>query len=387
MTTHYSLGRFLVAAQRGMLALCVAVCGLGLTLAAAAEEHDIIKFDAPKSGTGAFQGTDSLGINFFGAIVGDVTYDDNTTHGYVRTPDGRFEVFDAPGSDPLAGGSYPLSINFSGAATGFAIDTNIVSHGFVRTRDGKLTQFDDENAGSTPNQGQGTSPVTINDWGVIAGTYTDAAGVTHGFVRNEDGKMKTIDVPGGTGTFIEYINNFGVTSGFYTDASFQGHGFLRTPGGILTFFDPPPDSAGTVGTYGAVVTDLGAVAGYYIDGNFVSHAYLRTPEGKFTVYDAPDAGTAPYGGFTAGTFVESVNIQATTTGFVVDNLAEAHAWVRKAHGKATTFDVPGQVAAPGTDFGSAGKGINAFGVITGRWHDVNFVIHGFIRTPRDNQDN
>jgi YD repeat-containing protein len=365
-----------------MLALCVAVCGLGVTLSASAQEHHIIKFDAPNSGTGAFQGTDSLGINFWGAIVGDVTDNDNNTHGYVRTPDGRFDVFDAPGSDPLVGGSFPLSINFSGAATGFAIDTNGVSHGFVRTRDGKLTLFDDENAGSEANQGQGTSPVSINDWGVIAGTYTDAGGVTHGFVRNEDGKMTTIDVPG-TGTFVEGLNNFGVISGFYLDANFQGHGFLRRPGGKVTTFDPPVDTAGTVGTFGAFVTDLGAVAGYYIDGNIVSHAYLRTREGKFTVYEAPDAGTAPFEGFTAGTFVESVNIEGATTGFVVDNLAEAHGWVRNAQGKVTTFNVPGQVAAPGTDLGSAGKGINAFGVITGRWHDANFVVHGFIRTPWD----
>jgi YD repeat-containing protein len=382
MPTNYSLGPFMVAVQRGMLAICVAVCGLGLTLSATAQENHIIKFDAPNSGTGAFQGTDSLGNNFFGAIVGDVTDGGNNTHGYVRTPDGRFEIFDAPGADPLVGATVPLSINFSGAATGFAIDTNGVSHGFVRARDGKLTGFDDENAGSTPNQGQGTSPVTITDRGVIAGTYTDAAGTTHGFVRNEDGKMTTIDLPG-TGTFIEHINNFAVTSGFYTDANFQGHGFLRTPGGKVTTFDPPADAAGTIGTYGAFVADRGAVAGYYIDGDFVSHAYLRTPEGKFTVYDAPDGGTAPYGGFTAGTFVESVNDETETTGFVVDNLAEAHAWVRNADGKVTTFDVPGQVAAPGTDFGSAGKGINAFGVINGRWRDANFALHGFIRTPGD----
>jgi hypothetical protein len=372
---------------RGMLALFVAVCCL--TLSATAEEHHIIKFDAPQSGTGANQGTEALGINFFGATVGDVTYNDNTTHGYVRTPDGRFEVFDAPGSDPLLGGSYPLSINSSRAVTGSAFDTYGVSHGFVRARDGKLTQFDDANAGSTANQGQGTSPVSINDWGLIAGTYTDAAGVTHGFVRNEDGKMKTIDVPGSTGTYIEAINNFGVTSGFYSDASFQGHGFLRTPGGKVTAFDPPTDAAGTVGTYGAFVTDLGAVAGYYIDGNFVSHAYLRTPEGKFTVYEAPDAGTVSYNFFTPGTFVEAVNIEGATTGFVVDNLAEVHAWVRNPHGNVTTFDVPGQLAVPGTDFGSTGRGINAFGVITGRWHDANYVLHGFIRMrdKQDNQDN
>jgi hypothetical protein len=194
--------------------------------------------------------------------------------------------------------------------------------------------------------------------------------------------MTTIDLPG-TGTFIEHINNFGVTSGFYSDANFQGHGFVRTPRGKVTTFDPPADAAGTVGTYGAFITDLGAVAGYYIDTNFVSHAYLRTREGKFTVYEAPQAGTVSFGPFTTGTFVECVNDETATVGFVINNLAEAHAWVRNEDGKVTTFSVPGQVAAPGTDFGSSAKGINAFGVINGRWHDANLAVHGFIRTPRD----
>lgn len=365
--------------RKGWFVLCLALCTLGMGLSVSAHESHIVKFDAPSSGTGAFQGTEALSINFWGAIVGDVTDVNNNTHGYVRTPDGRFEEFDAPGADPLLGGTFPTSINDLGAATGSAYDSNGVSHGFVRARDGKLTQFDNPQAGSAVNQGQGTNPLTINDQGVIAGTYTDANGVTHGFVRSEDGKMTTIDLPG-TGTVIQWINNFGIISGFYTDENFQGHAFLSTPGGKVTTFDPPAGAAGTVGTYGAFVTDLGAVAGYYIDGNIVSHAYLRKPDGEFTVYDAPGAGTSQ-GNFTEGTFVEAVNLVGATTGFVTDDNVEAHGWVRDAHGNVTTFDVPGQIAEPGTDFGSTGRGINAFGVIVGRWHDENNVVHAYIRTP------
>jgi hypothetical protein len=58
----------------------------------------IITFDAPNSGTGAFQGTEATGINLEGTITGNVTDNGFGTHGFVRTPAGRFTNFDAPGS-------------------------------------------------------------------------------------------------------------------------------------------------------------------------------------------------------------------------------------------------------------------------------------------------
>jgi hypothetical protein len=146
-------------------------------------------------------------------------------------------------------------------------------------------------------------------------------------------------------------------------------------------FDPPAGAAGTIGTYSALVTDFGAVAGYYIDTNIVCHAFLRTPDGKFIVYEAPSAGTAPDNGYTTGTFVESVNVEGATTGFVVNNDAETHAWMRDSKGKVITFSVPGQIVVPGSDLGSTGKDINALGVIAGRWHDANYVTHAYVRIP------
>jgi len=56
-------------------------------------------------------------------------------HGFVRTPDGTFTIFDAPGaSSPGCGypGTEPSGINDEAEITGFYSDVNCVVHGFLR---------------------------------------------------------------------------------------------------------------------------------------------------------------------------------------------------------------------------------------------------------------
>ena len=74
-----------------------------------------------------------------------------------------------------------------------------MNHGFLRTPDdGTITTFDAPGAGTGPSQG--TLAEDINPEGVIAGEYSDASNVVHGFLRTEDGAFTTFDVSGaGTG--------------------------------------------------------------------------------------------------------------------------------------------------------------------------------------------
>lgn len=55
-------------------------------LAVQAHAQQIIKFDAPNSGTGAYEGTAPTGINLWGIITGSVTDDNDGTHGFVGIP-------------------------------------------------------------------------------------------------------------------------------------------------------------------------------------------------------------------------------------------------------------------------------------------------------------
>jgi hypothetical protein len=82
----------------------------GLTITSQASAQKIIVFDAPNSGTGAFQGTQATGINLEGTITGNVTDNGFGTHGFVRTPNGSFTNFDAPGADPCVFRSWKAAI-------------------------------------------------------------------------------------------------------------------------------------------------------------------------------------------------------------------------------------------------------------------------------------
>ena len=359
-----------------------------LALPSQANAHKIISFDAPNSGTASGQGTEATGINLEGTITGIVTDNSYGTHGFVRTPNGRFTDFDAPGADPVVGCTCPASINDLGVIAGNSVDTNSVSHSFMRTHDGLIATFDDTQAPAGTGANQGTTPVAINDFGVIAGNYVDGNNLSHGFVRTSDGKITTFDAPASQGTYVGNISNFGVIAGTFYDTNGVGHGFVRTPKGKFTVFDAPGGVGGSLGTFSAFINDLGMIAGSYYDANTnVVYGFLRWPTGQFDEFAGPKAGTAAY----AGTDLHAINLEGTTTGMVFNHSnssaggqisQESHAFVRAANGDATTFDVPGQIEVPNPGwYGSAGAAINAVGVVAGRWHDVNYAAHAFLRIP------
>jgi hypothetical protein len=76
----------------------------------------------------------------------------------------------------------------------------------------------------------GTEPVAINPAGTITGFYTDAMGITRGFLRAaRDGTLTTFDPLGSQATIANGINPAGAITGTFFDAGFTAHGFLRIP--------------------------------------------------------------------------------------------------------------------------------------------------------------
>ena len=133
----------------------------------------------------ALQGTYATNISPSGTIIGFSRDANNVRHGFVRSQDGSFTIFDAPGAGTGPGqGTRAYSINPSGTITGFFNDSVNVFHGYVRSNQGVITVFDAPGAGTGP--GQGTfpfSPLIINPNGAITGWYTDSAFVSHGFLQ------------------------------------------------------------------------------------------------------------------------------------------------------------------------------------------------------------
>src|ERR1022692_2187316 len=154
--------------QKGALALCLALCMVGLGLSGSAQgPPTIVTFDAPGAGTSAGQGTTALFNDPAGAIFGFYLDASNVDHGFLRARDGRFMTIDAPGAGTGSSQGTLVAYGSSrvGAITGYYIDASGVYHGFVRDCDGRFTTFDVPGAGTGASQG--TITYGINPAGAI----------------------------------------------------------------------------------------------------------------------------------------------------------------------------------------------------------------------------
>ena len=389
MKTHIRFA--LWCATEVAIGLLMTLSMLGSGLPASAEGPKIISFDAPGADTnpGDYNGTVASGINNRGAVAGYYVDVNNVYHGFLRSRDGKFTTFDAPGADTTPNsfnGTAALAINDLGAITGTYWDASGFGHGFLRNPDSTFTTFDVPSAG-----GYGSTPLTLNWEGAGVGYYTDQNYLFHAFVRNPDGTFATWSGPdscdtngsqGCYGSAAFNINGFGVIVGSYADNSgdFVQHGYIRSLHGELTTFEAPGAGTGLnegTGCPGCMLgfNQFGVIAGTYSDANRTQHGFVRTPEGKFTSFDAPGAGS----GSRQGTGCSSdcptgLNDWGAITGTYIDLNNVYHGYLRSPSGKVLRVDPRGSVF-------TLSSGINDFGVITGYYQDANNVYHGFLAVP------
>jgi hypothetical protein len=176
--------------------------------------------------------TDPNAIDQTGAIAGFYFDANFVGHGFLRTPNGTITSFDAPGADHTPGsgnGTFGVGLTPSGEIEGVFVDVNGVLHGFVRSNQGTFTTYDAPGAGT--GAGQGTLPESNNTAGAITGQYIDGNFVNHGFLRHTQGSFSVFDVPGtgtgpGQGTIPVDNGDSGAIIGEAIDASNVIHGFL-----------------------------------------------------------------------------------------------------------------------------------------------------------------
>jgi hypothetical protein len=375
--------------------------GFGALWAAAAVAHQprFITFDAPGAGTAAGQGTGcfsytdcSVLINDRGELTGYYLDSNNVFHGFLRSPEGKFTNFEAPGADTTANdynGTLPNAINDAGAITGIFYDVNNLAHGFLRSPDGSFTTFD------VPASAD-TFPIALNFESDVVGYYLDENYVFHAFLRRKDGSFSTWSGPdqctsapagdfcGGSGAFS--INVFGTVSAAYADQQFAGHGLIRTPGGRLLTYNVPGAGTGSgqgTGCPGCSrpINAFGAIASYYIDGNDVTHVALRSPDNTYITFDPP--GEGPYGVGCGADCAIGLNDWGAITGMYYDVNNVSHGFLRSPEGFITTFEAPGADTTPNSYNGTFPVSINDLGVITGYYWDANNVSHGFLLLPAD----
>lgn len=347
-----------------LLGQFIALCLLGLSFTASAQESHIITFDVPGAGNiaspsglcstnffTACYGTTPMANNNAGEIVGMYITNDGVYYGFLRSPGGKVTKFSEPNADTTPGdfnGTYPISLNSWGAVTGLYQKTDEVF--------------------------QGTFPGNINDNGEVAGFYIDSSNNFHGFIRSPQGEFTTVDDPNANaGTIIaleQGLNARGAVAGWYFVDSVL-YGFVREPNGKFITVAP---LASAPGTLVGGINSSGALTGYFVTPTFSASGYLQKPNGEATIFNVP----GPEGAL--GTDAFTLNSRDEVTGVAVDANNATHGFVRYADGDIKIFDA----ANPGTGSfqGTRPTTINDSGQVVGWVLDSNNVAHGFIFRPR-----
>jgi hypothetical protein len=171
---------------------------------------------APVMPGAAFQ-SQSVGINNDGTIVGSFVLADGIPQGFILKHD-VYTVFNYPG----ATATFLTDINDSGTIAGFRQDAQGNYHGFLRHEHGSLAPVEVPGAGPI-----GSAAVGLNNQGDVVGTYFDAASNQHGFVLS-GGLYNTLDFPNDGGfTSANSINEKGVIVGTYGPGGEQA--FIAIP--------------------------------------------------------------------------------------------------------------------------------------------------------------
>lgn len=166
--------------------------------------------------------TQLLGLNNKGVAVGFATAKNGNARPMKCTYSGsslpKCSLIALPGNPPNATAT---GVNDKGDIAGFIVRRNGRSMGFVLAANGTFWQP------TRLGDNKGTMIFGINNADVVVGSYT-AGAATHGFSASAfTGRHRTIDDPNGIGnTVLNGLNNRGQFVGFYTDANGVTHGFL-----------------------------------------------------------------------------------------------------------------------------------------------------------------
>jgi probable HAF family extracellular repeat protein len=193
--------------------------------------NDDISFD---------RATVATAINGNGSVVGYSTDGEGSYSGFVLHPDGYSSGLTVPlppqPEPECVAETFPDGINAAGSIAGWYYNRcNPENMGFVRSPDDVFTVFEAPGILLASPSFDYTSTVphwlSIDQAGDITGSYTDKAGVQHGFVRNPYGTITSFDPPEGKQTTATSINDGGAIAGYYQYNAGGGPpvGFIRIP--------------------------------------------------------------------------------------------------------------------------------------------------------------
>ena len=320
--------------------------------------------------------------------------------------DGVFTTHDFPGSQ----GTYFYALGNNGVAAGHYQDSEGLYHGVILGEDGVLRQYDFPDAIET--QIFGYSDAT----GRLTGSMVDASGIRRGFSGDT-----IVEYPGASETYADFVSALGNIVGSYVDAAGTYHAYLRGSGGSFATLDLPlqgeldyfflhglndgliavgraklvggvprtyvgnplnlqelrvPDS---VGTEGWNINQDGSVVGHYDTADGRRHGFIARPTESTDLRTSNRRIGAPAGFTFESIDVPGVDFLAVTASSDFEDYAGN---TRGANGKKivgftlidgvfTTYDFPG---SRNTYFYALGNNGNA----AGHYEDSGGLYHGVI---------
>ena len=271
------------------LLICLIICFIGYTVARVDAETPIADYIFE---TIEVPGVDFLEVaasNDFGDYAGNTrSPDGEKTIGFTLI-DGVFTTYDFPGS--LKTSFYAL--DNARKAAGHYKGTDNLYHGVIM-EDGELTQYDFPGAIQTFIYG------ISDETGALSGNIVDEAGITHAF----SGEL-TITFPGAVNTYGDFVNAAGAVVGSYIDADGMFHGFIRNPDGSFNTIDLP-EMPNLEFLFVNTITDFGAVGFRAKAANDILRSYILMPDG--TLYEVRIPGSVI-------TVVRNVNQDGSIVGY------------------------------------------------------------------------
>ena len=271
------------------LFICLIICFIGYAVARIDAEVPIADY--------IFETIEVPGVDFlevaasddFGGYAGNTrSPDGEKTIGFTLI-DGIFTTYDFPGSV----NTFFYALDNTGKAAGHYKGIDGVYHGVI-LEGGELRQYDFPGAAETHIYG------ISDETGALSGNIVDEAGITHAF----SGEL-IITFPGAVNTYGDFVNAAGAVVGSYIDADGMFHGFMRDPDGNFTTIDLPemPDLDFL---FVNTITDAGAVGFRAKAANDILRSYILTPDG--TLYEVRIPGSVI-------TVVRNVNQDGSIVGF------------------------------------------------------------------------
>ncbi len=355
-----------------------------------------------------FETIDVPGIDFL-ALTASSDFEDYA--GYTLSTDGEkfvaftlidgvFETHDFPNSK----NTYFYALGNNGLTAGHYEDTDGLFHGVILD-DGELRQYDFPNSVQTEIYGYSDST------GALTGNFTDVSGVRRGFSGDT-----IVEFPGASETYADFVSGLDNVVGSYIDAEGTYHAYLRGPNGSfatlgipeipnmeyfylhgindalvavgraksvdgvpLTFVGNPvalqefkvPDS---VSTEGWNINQDSSVVGHYTSSDGRTHGFIARPLKPTTVRRPPDLN------YTFETIdvpgVEHLGVTASSdfgdyAGNTKSTDGEKNVGFTLINGIFTTYDFPGSKNTYFYAFGNNGEA-------AGHYEDSDGLFHGVV---------